>query len=287
MLFGLLMVPLPSAVQRSWLLPVLEDAFHGPLFAAAACLILWLLRDTPWRGYLGAGLVAVAVALLSEVMQAMGSRDPSWHDVCTDLAGISGGLAMYALVFEGLSVGRRIALIAILLAAITWVLYPVAISIAAWHDREQRFPVLFDADLTGALGMTESMTDDRDVHIRLGNGAVDVELLAGPLPGLVVRGFVADWRGYRRLVIEIENPGPQAMRMETHIRDWVGSDARDDRFNAVREVAPGRSALRFDLADIEAGPVGRKLHLDEMMIIALYRPEPARGSFAIRSIRLE
>jgi VanZ family protein len=96
-LFTVLNVPLPTVVYQSRLLGAIENAAHGPLFAAVGCLAAWLLGSTSWRNYLAAWLIVAGVSVCTEIAQHLGSRNPSWGDVRTDLLGATAGLALWAV----------------------------------------------------------------------------------------------------------------------------------------------------------------------------------------------
>ena len=290
-LFALLMFPLPALVNGSRLLGALANAFHGLLFACVVGLILWLRRNTSWRGYVAAWLITAGLALVTELIQSLGSRDPSWVDVQTDLLGATAATALWPLCFQrraSISWGRRATLASVALVAVVLIFLPVMQPIANWIERGQRFPVLFSAQFSGALGMTESMTELEDVEIAVRDGALFMKLLAGPLPGVVITDFAPDWRGYQTLVIEVENPGTAPLSLEVHVRDFGSSDDRSDRFNAESRLLPGqRVPLRFALSDVAAGPRGRPMRIDALKVIAVYRIEPGSDQLVMHSIRLE
>ena len=132
------------------------------------------------------------------------------------------------------------------------------------------------------------MTEDEDVLISQGPDGLSVQLRSGPIPGVVIRSFVPDWRGYKKLAVDLENPGPQPLDLEIHLRDRGSTTDNVDRFNAFRTLAPRqRTTLKFDLSAIEIGPKSRLLKLDQMSIIAIYRVNPGADRFILYAIRLE
>lgn len=290
-LFVVLNAPLPASLSHSRLLGTLQNASHGLLFAGVACLALWRLGSNSWRSYLTSWLIAAGLAFATELSQFLSSRDPSWEDVRVDLMGATVALAAWALFSirrTTLSGFRRAAMAGLGCAAMSLVLLPMATPISILLERSQHFPVLFRADFAAALAMTESMTEDEDVAIAIRDGTLHVDLLGGPLPGVVITDFAPDWRGYRALVIDVENPGTLPLALEVHLRDFGSSDKGTDRFNIGSMLPPGqRTPLRLSLAKVVAAPQGRPMRIDNMMVIAVYRTGPGSEQLALHSIRLE
>jgi hypothetical protein len=291
LLLVLLVVPLPSVVGGSRVLSAIEDASHGPLFVAVICLVLWVFRARSWRGHIAAWLVAAALALGSEFVQSFGSRDPSWIDVRTDLLGATAGLALWLLLTSKpgpLPNTVRSGLWVLTAVCTLWILLPVLKSVEQWVDRSQHYPVLYTTRFSGAQNMTESMTEDEDVVIGHGPDGLSVQLRSGPLPGVVIRSFVPDWRGYKKLVIDMENPDSQPLELEVHLRDRGSTTDKTDRYNSIHILAPRqRTTLQLDLSAIEAAPQSRLLKIDQMSIIAIYRVKPGADRFIVYAIRLE
>ena len=291
LLCALLVIPLPSSIGGSRVFSSIEDALHGPLFAVVICLSLWVSRARSWRSYAVAWLIAALLALASEYLQGFGSRDPSWADVLTDLLGATSGLAFWLLFLHKpklLPGAARAGLWALMVCCVFLILLPVLKSVEEWLDRSRRYPELFTTQFSGARSMTESMTEDDDVRIGFGPAGLSVLLRSGPLPGVVIRSFVPDWRGYKKLAVDVENPSTQPLQLEVHLRDRGSTTDKTDRFNAVHTLVPGqRTTLQFDLSAIEVGPQNRVLRLDQMSIIAIYRVKPGADRFIVYAIRLE
>lgn len=290
-LFVVLNAPLPASLSHSRLLGTLQNASHGLLFAGVAGLTLWLLGSHSWRSYLNSWLIAAGLALATELSQFLSSREPSWGDVRTDLMGATVALAAWALFRTRRTAPpgfRRAAMAGLGYAALSLILWPMLAPASVLLQRHQHFPVLFRADFASALTMTESMTADEDVAMAIRDGALQVRLLGGPLPGVVITDFAPDWRGYQALVMDVENPGALPLAIEVHMRDFGSSDRGNDRFNGRGTLPPGqRVSLSFPLTAVAQAPQGRTMRIDDMMVIALYRTEPGSDQIALHSIRLE
>lgn len=290
-LFVVLNAPLPVSLAHSRVMGALENGLHGLLFAGVAGLARWLLSGNSWRSYLYSWLIAAGLALGTEISQFLSSRDPSWEDVRTDIFGATVALAVWGIFSRcrtETSRFRRVVLASLGCLTMAPLLAPVVLPISILLERSQRFPVLFDATFSSVMDMTESMTEDEDVAIFVRDGALQVHLLNGPLPGVVVTDFASDWRGYQALVVDVENPGILPLKLEVHLRDFGSSDDNVDRFNASATLPPGqRVSLRFPLTVIVSAPHGRKMRLDSMSIIALDRTATGSAQFSLHSIRLE
>ena len=118
--------------------------------------------------------------------------------------------------------------------------------------------------------------------------AVSITLLSGPSPGLVVWRFRRDWRGFNRLVIDLENPTAAALPLQIHVRDRTSSHHAWDRFNAAATLAPGaRRQLSYALADIQAAPAGRTADLARMSVVAIHRTAGDANRFLLYRVALE
>jgi VanZ family protein len=289
-LFVLLLLPLPLAFSRDPLYAALENLAHGPLFAGVAFLTLRQLRTPALKNYGAAAVLSCGLAISTELVQSLFARDSAWADVRTDVAGAILGITLWALCFDGAAKTRagRAALIAAAGLAAICVLAPALRPIEAWIDRTQRFPVLFDASFSQWWTMTESMAGEQDVDIRVRDGALHVRLLGGERPGVAVTKFTADWRAYEALVVDLENPGTQELPLVLHVRDWRTNFDDGDRFLTRRTLRPGeRTKLRYTLSEIESGPADRRMRMNELLNIAIYRAGDGADELVVHSIRLE
>ncbi|MEQ8484912.1 MAG: hypothetical protein RIB46_11165 [Pseudomonadales bacterium] len=285
-----LLVPLPAAWDDRPVLGIVENLVHAPLFAAVACLTLWLLPGPTTGRYLLAAFMALALAVASELAQGLMSRDASWLDVRTDALGAAAGLALWRLVVEPgqePTASGRLALGGVALLCIGLALLPAAAPIGAAVARASHFPVLFSARFPGALTMVEAFAEPEGVAIRVDGAALRVTPLSGRFPGVVITSFAGDWRGFGALVIDVETLGSQPLVLEAHIRDRGGSAAYGERFNARWTLPAGaRQAIRVPLADIAAGPRQRRLRLDRVGVIAIHRADDVAEPFLIRDVYL-
>jgi hypothetical protein len=100
---------------------------------------------------------------------------------------------------------------------------------------------------------------------------------------------VPDWRRYRTLIIDVENPAAEVLHLGVRVHDLRHNFNFNDRFNRRYDLAAGeRRTLRIALEDIRHGPRQRLMDMAHISDITLFRGENS-GSRRLRvhSIRLE
>ena len=74
-------------------------------------------------------------------------------------------------------------------------------------------------------------------------------------PGVAFHEPVPDWRRYKILVIDVENPGDAPLKLGVRVHDRLHNRMYNDRFNRNFELAPKeRRNLRILVEDIRHGP---------------------------------
>lgn len=293
-LLAMLLVELRLPASR--LFGVLEDAAHGPLFGIIACIALSLLRDhrrstllrTPVQ-YLLAAAICLALGLATELAQLLGTRHASFGDFVNDALGTLGGLSVYAL-FDA-RVPRspralRITLAGVAAGTVLLFTVPILWATAAYAHRNAQFPVLIDGgsrlDLffLAPLGTTIG---------RAPAGTVRIEFRAQAWPGVLLVEPRRNWTRFRTLVVDLENPNDAVLPIGLRVHDRAHNSAYSDRFNQEFALAPHtRSALRVSLAAIESAPRGRRLDLQRIAGVAVFRlRSDAPQVLLLHSIRLE
>jgi len=254
-LFAMILIPIPEKFNNSFVIGALMNAIHGPLFACMACFAAWLL------------------------------------DVLVNLLGTTSGLAIWGLFFDKQLVkssGFAAALTVVAVVCIFTVFFPPVKTVGIWIERQNSFPVLFNAEFPEALAMTESLLELEDVNISIEEAGLSVRLLTGGPAGLVITDFSQDWRDYHALVIDLVNLGAESLSLEVHVRDAGSSHDYSDRFNAKHVLEAGqRGSFRYSLPEIEAGPESRSIQLNTMSLIAIYRVDGESDHFLLGSIKLE
>ncbi len=264
-----LQLPIPNNMAGR----TIENAGHGPMFAliTIGCLIV-LRKDFSIHGrrlYVIAGLLCAGAGFMSEVIQRPLRRDASWDDVLADVVGVIAGLALFA-VFDresGLRRAARAAAFAVAVAGIGLSVAPVVrMGVAYWH-RNHQFPVVADFSSRTDLFWVVGYGARREIV----SDALEISFDSQQFPGVSFHEPVPDWRAFRELVVDVENPTEERLLMGVRVHDRQHSRAFHDRFNRRFELAAGeRRSLRIALADVRAAPRGRSMDMGHISDVTLY-----------------
>lgn len=285
LLFMRLPVP-PTYAGRT-----IENAGHMPVFFLVTIGLLIVLRaDFKFaraRQYALAGIVGVGLGLLSEVIQLPLSRDASWEDVFSDAVGVVCALAVYALVDRRPRLPRVtwLGALAVALGCVAFYVTPLVRMSVAYVHRNGQFPVLADFRSPIEPFWTVGYGTNRTPS----GGALEVEFVGGPWPGVSLHEPVPDWSAYRTLLIDVENPDTDKLGLTVRVHDRGHWREYSDRFNRHFELAAGeRRTLRIDLGEVARAPKGRVMDMRQIANVALFR-DRREGSRRLRiySLRLE
>jgi VanZ family protein len=285
----LLFVQLP--IPPTYAGRTIENAGHMPLFFLVTLGVIFVLRDDRrcqgLKLYLFAGLAGVGAGFLSEVIQRPLRRDASWEDVVADAIGALCALAVYAM-FErrsGLQRWHRLVALLVAVACVAVWFAPVVTMTRAYLHRNGQFPVLASFHSRIELYWTVSIGVRREIR----DGALDVEFVAEDTPGISFHEPVADWRAWKTLVLDVQNPAGEALNLGVRVHDKQHNRQFNDRFNRRFDLAPGeRRTLTISLDDVRNGPRNRRMDMQQISDITLFRGEKT-GSRALRvhAMRLE
>lgn len=290
MLAGLLLF-LPLPFQPTFFGRTIENAGHTPLFFLLTMGLLFAMRDIPRLHGAGlyalAGLIGASAGFLSEVIQIPLARDASREDVAADVVGVVLGLATYAL-FERRSALRRwhrVIALAVALSCIAIYVAPVVRMARAYAHRNAQFPVLADFRSRYELYWTLSVGINRKIV----GDALEVDFGGKDFPGVSFHEPVPDWRRYKTLVIDVENPDTEPLKLVVRVHDRTHNHVYSDRFNRNFTLAATESrTLRIPLEDIRNAPRGRLMDMAHISDISLFKGTSG-GSRVLRihSLRLE
>jgi VanZ family protein len=285
LLFMRLPVP-PTYAGRT-----IENAGHMPVFFLVTLGLLIVLRNDfkveGARLYALAGMIGAGLGFLTEVIQRPLARDASWEDVFSDAVGAVCALAVFALFDRRSRIPRTGWLVALVaaLGCLAFYVTPLVRMTVAYVHRNGQFPVLADfrspIEPFWTVGYGTNRTRER--------GALEVEFVGGPWPGVSWHEPIPDWSAYRTLLIDVENPDATKLGITVRVHDRGHWQNYRDRFNRHFELAAGeRRTLRIELADVARAPKGRLMNLRQISNIALFRDAP-EGSRRMRiyTLRLE
>jgi len=287
----LALVQFVSLPTRPKILSVINNFAHGPVFGALALLLLgWLrplARGRAWIAYAGAFFSATAAGSALEFMQIFTHRDASVADAVTNALGAAAALCLVASREQALrptrrpSWSRHLGLAGAVLLVV--LLMPVTRALDAYATRARRFPTIMqfasrsdmyfvelrdsEATLVSPPSMAAGARSQRGLKIRFRGddwpGIEDVE----PVP---------DWTRFRRLRIDLSNPGVRPLLLGLRLHDIGHGQDYTDRFNASFTIdAKAHRVLDVALEDVARGPAHRELDLSRIGGLVLFRLSPA------------
>ncbi|HYW80513.1 MAG TPA: VanZ family protein [Thermoguttaceae bacterium] len=261
---ALLLMPMPDGGRR-W--TALCDFAHAPVFAIFSGLLMgglvrWRKRNTAalammlWLGVTGFGL-------LTEVLQGLVGRHPSWHDVRADALGAAVGIC-WVIGRSADATRRRVAFsiaggCLLLFAAVTPLL-----TLTDVHRQETQMPML--SSFERSLEMSRwSKADARirpmPMHATDGLWSLRVALRPAIYPGATMEYPYPDWSVYEALEMDIFLEGADPLDLTVKIEDALHNDEPYDRFEQRVRLLPGMQRVRIALRDVAAAPRDRKMDL--------------------------
>jgi hypothetical protein len=250
----------------------LENALHGPWFA----LVTWLLQLTLVRvakreanaaTLLVGFTLALVLALASEAVQLSQGRNASLGDVLLDMVGATAGLALWAAA-AGMVRWRAAMSLAILMLTLSSA--PLLGALAVRSYQSYLAPTLVRFDQAPAAWLYHSNSAAVVV-----DGLLVVRLADTRWPGITLPEPIADWRGYQRLVVELELD--EALDLSVSVR-LAGRD------HVYRNTAllPGPQVLSLDL------PTMFDVEQERVTAVVIYsHPVFSGRTLRIRRVRLE
>jgi hypothetical protein len=274
----------------------IENAGHMPLFFLITLAVLYVLRE--WRPfesgrlhggwlYVVSGLAGIGAGFLSEVIQRPLKRDASWEDVFADAVGAVCALAVYALFDRAVAFRRSRRVVAALVVLVCGTIYlaPVVTMARAYLHRNAQFPVLADFHSPVELAWTVSFGVRREIV----DDALVVDFVADVFPGLSFHEPVPDWRAYKTLLIDLDNPATETLILGVRVHEIGHGREYIDRYNQHFEIAAGeRKVLRIPIEDIRNAPRNGPMNMQRVSDITLFRTRNS-GSQQLRlyGMRLE
>jgi hypothetical protein len=179
-----------------------------------------------------------------------------------------------------------------LLAAAT----PLANVALDYRARAALFPVLLDPAAPRGLAFVSSFgrpVVPAPLPSQLAPGdsgrlALRVTLDEGRWPGVTLDEPVADWRGWRAIVVEVANPSDEPLGLTLRVNDRAHDNRFEDRYNQHLALQPrARHRFEFPLEAIERAPEGRTMDLAQVQKLLVFHVGPAPGrSFYLERIAL-
>ncbi len=212
----------------------LHNWFHVPWFASVTLGLVVLFGTR--RGV----LIALLVAVGSELVQLFTGREASALDVGRDLLGLGCGM------LAGLAWRRKRVLPAVGAACVLLLAgWPMLEAVIAKTQARERWPVLMDAGVPESFYYLEPTTaahqDEDGLHL---------VMAANGWPGVHVTEPVPDWCGYDVLLarVELDAGGPIGLYFGVRMTASGGST-----HYTRKQVTFGSSDIRVPLSELLAG----------------------------------
>jgi VanZ family protein len=278
----------------------LQKLAHPVTFGATALLFLTLFRSAGPRRfstYVIAFGVTVFCGAATEVAQGFVGRDPSLIDVLRDALGAGTALAAFATLVPGADARGRGAwrVIGAVSACVGFAIMvtPISICIAAYANRDLRFPTLLEACspldryFLTAGGAELKIVPSQPSTASCGS-LLRVELGSTGNAGISIHEPYPDWRTAQALVLDLRNPGELDLPLVVRVHDREHKNQFQDRFNREFTLrAHERREIAIPIAEIEHAPIGRLMDLSQIAGIILFRYGGTMpGEFEIERILL-
>ncbi len=260
----------------------LRSVRHAWVSGHLVCFALWGYLYLSWRGNLPIRRLLIEVVLLSfvvggmtEILQSLVGREPSWRDVFNDVLGGLLAVFFFAPGRHQLVAQLRKLTQLLLLLVVVWSLVPFSRALVDDIISRHQFPLLsgFETpfEQTRWGGKSRRYRDEEIVY--RGQQALRVELVAGWYPGVFLNFFPSDWRGYTALQMHVHHPLPEPLELHLRIHDQHHRDfdnAHPDRYNLALLLEPGWNRIRVMLADVVNAPRERELDLRRVAGVGLF-----------------
>ncbi len=250
---------------------------HVAYFALIAWLLLqWdILRRQPrWRQWLWVLLASLLIGGAIELLQIGTQRSADVMDLLRDLGGRLLVLAFYpGLLGPGRL--RRWVLRGLVLALLLWELMPFGRALIDTGFAWRQFPILADSSTPFELDRWSGRARLKIIEAEDGQPSLQMTLLPGDYSGASLKDFPGDWRGYEALVIELDLPSQEPLRLTVRVHDRRHESgprayAFGDRFNRSFPLQPGRNRLRIPLEEIRKAPAGRNMDMGQVVDVTLF-----------------
>lgn len=306
LLAAVVFAPVPG--DSRWI-RTLHNSAHAPIFGCVSLLVLLASRSHPrlqtlgliWQ-YVLAFAAAFGLGVVTELMQIPAGRDASFEDALHDTIGALAFLSVFAALDSRIrnfaqSAPIRFAAAVVGLVSLGIAAAPVTRAAIKYHQRDERFPVLADfSQRYDRYFILQQSAEFAPMKMPApwartsDESAMRVRLLDGPYPGMDFIEPVPDWSSYSTLAVDLTNPTPMNLQLVLRVHDAAHNNQLDDRFNKLFELPPGtRQVLRVRLQDVAAGPRSRRLDLQQVAGLIIFRADDSQpaGQLYLSRVWLE
>ena len=150
-----------------------------------------------------------------------------------------------------------------------WLLSAISLVLADFRSR-------IELTWTMSFGTRREMLDD----------SLAVEFVADDFPGVSLYEPAPDWSGFKTLVLDVQNPARESLKLGVRVHDFKHKFQYGDRYNGHFDLAAGeRRTLRISLEEIRHAPRTRLMDMRRISDITLFRGAPI-GSRQLRVFKV-
>ncbi|MFH0909622.1 MAG: hypothetical protein V1929_12750 [bacterium] len=258
-----------------------QNFCHFPLFAAiSAALLAWWPRKG--NHVTKAGVVtamAVGLAAAVEIIQPYVGRTAAWDDLMLGAAGCVSVVAVYVGVRSASSTLKRcLGVVATVLFLIA--LLPLVLIASDRYRATRAFPLVDSFERATELGRwVPEGCKVTQVREHATHGLYSLKMIAeagAAYPSIFLSDGQMDWRGYRRLALDVYLKGENSRLL------WIRADDRkyppyEDRAQTTVELKPGENTIWIDLSVFSRKPSGEVLNLSNIVTVGLFLDNPSPG----------
>jgi len=266
----LLLAPIPIKGRAT---SYLMDLVHAPAFAVLAMLACKAAAGRLPHSLFGklflVALPLAACGLGAEYVQSFVGRGASWHDARANLLGACAGVCWYQFWRASQSTwGWLLGLAVVGLFTLASAM-PIAMLGDCWRQMQQ-FPrfASFENPLEEYRFVAQEAEFQRVPNFATeGQWGLEILLLPGKYPGILLGGMPSDWSAYQTLAFDlyVDNGLPLDLIVKVHDREHRAHDfAGDDRYDGHFRLEPGWHKIRIPLAEIRTAPRTREMNMRDI-----------------------
>jgi len=271
------------------------DLAHFFIFALVAWWLVVYLRQRGSRSpYLMTFLISTAVMIAIECLQPLVGRSGSLDDVYKGVLGCLLGLAWRRWPYADLTRAGQLGLLIATLLGTVFVSADAARQWWAVYWRSSHFPALAEFDDCAAMPLWlpygefqgKAASAECSVLPNATGRALKVNTVTGVWSGINYLAGDMDWSGYKRLVLQVYNPGP-AIKLGLRIDDSRSRPSYRQRINVVLSVETGEHQIVLNWEQLYREVASGDFDATRIRQLHLFRyPDAAAAQFYIQKVRL-
>ncbi len=274
----------------------LMDLGHFFAFAVIALLFRYQWHRLGMRRSLSLALaLSVLLAILLELVQPWFDRQLAWSDFINGMLGASLALLGYWLWYCQSRYSLRVmhGLLALLL--LLWIAMPMLMSLYGIWWKQSHFPQLAEFDSEVELRLWQAYGEANGVQTRAslstqgrssGCCSLKVVSVSGVWSGVNYHAEGMDWRGYKRIAVDVYNPG-EAFSLRFRLDDGRAAEKLDQRYEGTLHIQPGMNLLSVDFSTISQAVSGKPFDFGHINRVLFYIAKDDQSRlFYLDNIRL-